>query len=85
MMVDILTLGVSCPRCAQKFTENTWYPISRALEDLDHRQAEDVILATCPRCGCTICISLEDKGEHRKPRPFAKKRQASGSRPQETA
>jgi hypothetical protein len=73
MMVDILTLGVSCPRCAQKFTENTWYPISRALEDPDHRQAEDVILATCPRCGCTICISLEDKGEHRKPRPFFKK------------
>ena len=84
-MVDILTLGVSCPRCAQNFTENTWYPLSRALKDPDYRQAEDVILATCPRCGCTICISLEDRGEQRKPWPFSKKRQASASRPQEMA
>jgi hypothetical protein len=85
MMVDIFTLGVSCPRCAQNFTKPTWYPLSQALEDPDNRLAEDVILTICPRCGCTICISLEDRGEHRKPRPLLKKRQASSSRPQEMA
>ena len=59
MIVDILTLNVSCPRCAQKFAETTWYPLSRALEDPDNRQVEDVILATCPTCGCTICVSVD--------------------------
>jgi ribosomal protein S27AE len=72
MIVDILTLNVSCPRCTQKFAETTWYPLSRALEDPDNREAEDVILATCPRCGCTICVSVEDRGKYPKPRTFAK-------------
>ena len=59
MILEVVTITVTCPHCTQRFTKKIWFPIHRALEDPACMQADEWVMATCPACGCTSCISVQ--------------------------
>lgn len=59
MMLDLLTVQVTCPKCGRRFSETVRSPHERVEDELPARPDAGLIIVACPGCGAAICFGVE--------------------------